>query len=79
MILIISPKSKFLSFLGKGVNLTKDDESFLKEVKKGEGDEENHYTGSGFSDDAIYWRMLGRVGCRRQGWERWRLLQGCRS
>jgi hypothetical protein len=45
----------------------------FKKVKKGGGNEENHYVGNGFGDDAcIYWRMLGRVGCRWQGWKRWR-------
>jgi len=29
---------------------------------KGGGDEENHYIGNGFGDDAcIYWRMLAMV------------------
>ena len=56
-----------------GYNLTKGYESLFKQVKKGGGDEENHYVGNGFSDDAcIYWRVLGRVGCRWQGWKRWR-------
>jgi hypothetical protein len=38
---------------------------------KGGSHEENHYFGNGFGDDAcIYWRMLGKVGCRWQGWKR---------
>jgi hypothetical protein len=47
---------------GKGGNLTKGYESFFKEVKKEGGDEENHYVGNGFGDDAsISWRMLAMV------------------
>ncbi len=34
-----------------------------KFLSKGGGDEENHYVGNGFSDDAcIYWRMLAILG-----------------
>jgi hypothetical protein len=48
--------------LGKEGNLTKGHESFFKELKKGGDNEENHYVGNGFSDDAcIYWRMLAMV------------------
>jgi len=43
----------------------------FKEMRKGGGDEENPDVGDCFGgDDGIDWRMLGRVGSRRQGRKR---------